>query len=111
MNRVEKPEEKPEGQARRNRLSRMSEASIRINESLDFDMGLQEMVDSARTLTGSRYRAMDVLDEAWHRPDFIVSGLTRKEEQGLRNMPQGLALQRPTPGTTSTTPGLPDARA
>ena len=111
MNRVEKPVEEPEGQARRDRLFRMSEASIRINESLDFDTGLQDVVDSARTLTGSRYRAMDVLDEAWQRPDFIVSGLTREKHQRPWDMPQGLALQRPTPGTTSTTPGLPDARA
>ena len=39
----------------RDRLSRMSEARRSINESLDFDTVLQEVVDSARALTGSRY--------------------------------------------------------
>ena len=44
-----------ENQALRERLSRLSQASLRINESLDFDTVLQEVVDSARTLTGARY--------------------------------------------------------
>lgn len=39
----------------------MSEAILRINESLDFGMVLQEVEDSARTLTGSRYGATTVL--------------------------------------------------
>ena len=37
------------------RLSRLSQASLRINESLDLDTVLQQVVDSARLLTGSRY--------------------------------------------------------
>ena len=37
----------------RQRLSRLSEASLRINESLDLDTVLQEVLDSARTLTGA----------------------------------------------------------
>ena len=92
MNRAEKPETEPEGQTARDRLSRMSEASLRINESLDFDTVLQEVVDSARTLTGSRYGAITVLGEKGQRPDFIVSGLTREEHQGLWEMPQGLGF-------------------
>ena len=46
------------------RLSRLSEASLRINESLDFNTVLQEVADSARVLTASRYAATAVLDEA-----------------------------------------------
>ena len=71
------------------RLSRLSEASLRINESLDFDTVLQEVVDSARTLTASRYGAMTVFCEAGQMPDFIVSGLTKEEHQGLWDMPEG----------------------
>ena len=37
------------------RLTRLSEASLRINESLDFDEVLQQVVDGARALTGARY--------------------------------------------------------
>ena len=89
MNRAEQPESDSERQAPGDRLSRMSEASLRINESLDFDTVLQEVVDSARTLTGSRYGAITVPGEAGQQPDFIVSGLTREEHQGLWAMPQG----------------------
>ena len=32
-------------------FSKLSEASLRINESLDFDTVLQEILDSARSLT------------------------------------------------------------
>ena len=73
----------------RDRLSRLSEASLRINESLDFDTVLQDVVDSARELTASRYGAITVLGEASQPPDFIVSGLTREEHQGLWDMPEG----------------------
>ena len=92
LNRSERLGTEPEGQTWANRLSRMSEASLRINESLDFSTVLQEVVDSARTLTGSRYGAITVPGDAGQRPDFIVSGLTREEHQGLWEMPQGLSF-------------------
>ena len=85
----------------RERLSRLSEASLRINESLDFDTVLQDVVDSARDLTGSRYGAITVLGEAGQQPDFIVSGLTRDEHQGLWEMPQGLGFFQYLSGLTT----------
>ena len=45
----------PETEPPRDRLSRVSEASRRINESLDFDTVLQGVLASARDLTRSRY--------------------------------------------------------
>ncbi len=71
------------------RLSRLSVASLRINESLDFDTVLQETVDGARVLTASRYGAITVFGEGGKTPDFIVSGLTSEEHQGLWDMPEG----------------------
>ena len=71
------------------RLARLSEAGRRITESLDFDTVLQEVVDSARALTASRYGAITVDGAAGQMPDFIVSGLTREEHQGLWDMPEG----------------------
>ena len=44
-----------ENRALRGRLSRLSEASVRINESLDVNVVLQEVIDNARYLTGARY--------------------------------------------------------
>ena len=73
----------------RKRLSRLSEASLRINESLDFDTALQDVVDNARNLTTSRYGAITVFGEAGQTPYFIVSGLTVGEHQGLWSMPEG----------------------
>ena len=44
-----------ENEALRDRLSRLSQASLRINESLDFGTVLQGALDSACSLTGARY--------------------------------------------------------
>ena len=71
------------------RLSRLSEASVRISESLDFETVLQEVVDNARTLTASRYGAITVFGDAGQPSDFIVSGLTKQEHLGLWEMPDG----------------------
>ena len=81
-----------ENEALRERLSRLAGASLRINESLDFDTALQEVADSARALTASRYAAITVVDEIGQLSDFIVSGLTREEHQGLWDMPEGLGF-------------------
>ena len=74
------------------RLSRLSEAGLRINESLDFDTVLQEVVDSARALTASRYAAITIPGEIFRRPTFIASGLTEEEHQGFWDMPEGLGF-------------------
>ena len=44
-----------ENQALRDRLSRLSEASRHINESLDLEAVLQGVLDSARSLTDASY--------------------------------------------------------
>ena len=51
-------------QALRDRLSRMSKASLRVNESLDLDGVLQGVLDSARSLTGASYGAFVLLDDS-----------------------------------------------
>ena len=90
---MDQPDElRRENEALRERLSRLSEASLHINESLDFDSVLREVVDSARALTGSRYGAITVLGEAGQLPDFIVSGITPEQHQGLWEMPEGLGF-------------------
>lgn len=39
------------------RLARMTEASLRINESLEFDIVLNEVADTAGTLADARHAA------------------------------------------------------
>ena len=72
------------------RLSRLIEASLCINESLDLDIVLREVVDSARTLTGARYGGITILDEQGRFQDFVTSGLTPEEHQELLNLPERL---------------------
>ena len=72
----------------RDRLSRLSGASLRINESLDLDLVLQEVVDSARTLTGACYGGITTLDEQGRLQDFVTSGLTPEEHQALLDLPE-----------------------
>ena len=48
------------------RLSRLSEASRRINESPDLGDVLRLVVDGARDLADARYAAITVVDEAGH---------------------------------------------
>ena len=54
------------------RLALLTQASLQVNESLDFDTVLQELVDSARALTASRYGAI-LRDEAHNLVTFCLS--------------------------------------
>ena len=67
----------------RERLSRLSEASLRINESLDFDDVLQGVLDSARSLTGARYGVIALHGDDGVAGDFLSSGMTREESDSL----------------------------
>ena len=51
-----------ETESLRQRLSRLTEASLRINESLDFDTVLQGVPDSACALTEARYGVLTPFD-------------------------------------------------
>ena len=73
----------------RERLSRLSEASLRINESLDFATVLQGVLDSGRALTTARYGVMTLLDDEGGVQDFLSSGLTAAEAGQLRRIPDG----------------------
>ena len=96
-------------QALRDRLSRLSEASLRINESLDFDTVLQGVLDSARSLTEARYGAMTLLNDAVELPpdweptakapgsnaplvDYFTSGLTEEQVRRMQDMPERILL-------------------
>ena len=76
----------------RERLSRLSEASLRINESLDFDDVLQSVLDSARALTGARFGALTLLDDRGQIDDFLSSGLNPQEAQAMWDLPDALTL-------------------
>ena len=77
-------------EALRERLSRLSEASLRINESLDFETVLQGVLDSARSLTGARYGVITLLDDAGRIQDFLYSGLTAEQHRRFMDFPDGM---------------------
>ena len=79
-----------ENKALRERLSRLSEASLRINESLDFETVLQGVLDSARALSGARYGVITLLDDAGRIQDFLYSGLTPDESRQFADFPNGM---------------------
>ena len=81
-----------EVEALQERLSRLSEASVRINESLDLDTVLQGVLDSARSLTAARYGVMTLLDDAGQVLDFLSSGMTAQESERLWRMTEGPSI-------------------
>ncbi len=74
----------------RNRLNRLSEASLRINETLDLDTVLQDALDSARSLTAARYGVIILLDDVGQIQDFLTSGLTPEQAREFREMSDGM---------------------
>ena len=79
-------------EALRERLTRLSEASVRINESLEFDTVLQGVLDSARHLTAARYGMMALLDDDGRVEDFLASGITAEEAEQLGLTPDPYEL-------------------
>ncbi len=81
-----------ETQALRERLSRLSQASVRINESLDFNVVLQETIDNARRLTGARYGVIAAVSEAGGLDALLTSGTTEEQHGMLTELPGGRGI-------------------
>ena len=79
-----------ENEALRERLSRLSEASLRINESLDFEAVLQGVLDSACSLTGARYGVIALLGASGRIEDSVTSGLTSEQHRRFMDFPEGM---------------------
>lgn len=77
-----------ENEALRDRLSRLSEASHRINESLDFDTVLAGVLNSACTLTGAKYGVITLLNDSGQVQNFLAHGMTSEKAQTLWSMPR-----------------------
>ena len=89
-----------EAEALRERLTRLSQASLRINESLEFDQVLQGVLDSACSLTSARYGVMTLLDDEGMVRDFLSSGLDAQASERLWLMPDGLGIFRALTGVS-----------
>ena len=69
------------------RLTRLSEAGLRITEDLDFNTVLQGVLDSARSLTGARYGVIALHGDDGTAQDFLSSGMTPDETDRLWALP------------------------
>ncbi|MDE2783294.1 MAG: GAF domain-containing protein [Gemmatimonadota bacterium] len=76
----------------RERVTRLSDAVLRVSSSLDLETVLQEVVDSARALTGARYGVIVTVDSASRAEDFVMSGLAPAETERLITWPDGPRL-------------------
>ena len=78
-----------EVEALRDRLSGLSEASRRINESLDFETVLQGILGCARALTGARYAGITTVDGSGQPQEFFTTGMSPEERQWMVDFPEG----------------------
>ena len=83
-----------ENAALKERLSRLSEASLRINESLELETVLQGVLDSARVLTEARYGVIIILDDAGQIGDHLTSGMSADDDEWLSHVPGGPEMFR-----------------
>ena len=81
-----------EVRALRELVSALSAAILRMGASPDLATVLQEVVDSARALTGARYGAIVTVDEAGEPRDFVTAGFTVEQERRFAEWPDGPRL-------------------
>ena len=80
-----------ENEALRERLSRLSEASLRITEDLDLDTVLHRVLEGARSLTGARMGGITLQEEALSlmeetRPRLVLLDLMLPDTDGIELM-------------------------
>ena len=76
----------------RDRLARLSQASRRINDSLDFESVLQGVLDSARSLTNAKYGVITLFNQEGEIQDFLASGMTSDESRQMWGWQEGFGL-------------------
>ena len=74
------------------RISRLSAAILRISRSLDVATVLEEVVESARALTGARSGVITTIDERGEVQDFVTSGLPPGKRRKMMEWPDGARL-------------------
>ena len=92
-----KPAGKMEGdnEALRERLTRLNQASLRINECLDFNTVLQGVLDSARSLTGACYGVMTFLDDSgFSASSFLRGGQRAVAHRKRRKWPESVGFTK-----------------
>ena len=107
---VERDVTGPTGRASDERISQLCAAILRISQSLDLATVLEEVVESARALTGARCGVITTIDERREVQDFVTSGLPPDERRKMVEWPDGPRLfdhlrDLPTPLRVADLPG------
>ena len=74
------------------RVSKLCGAILRINASLDLETVLNEVIESARALTGTRLGGITTIDEAGVPQDFVTSGFSAEEHRRMAEWSDGTRL-------------------
>lgn len=81
-----------ETERQRVRLVTLSRLGQHIASSLELPIVSQHVVDSACELTGARYGALGVFDEAGQITEFVTHGLSEDERHQIGKLPEGLGI-------------------
>lgn len=73
-------------------LQALHEAGLALSAELTLEIVLERIVNLARELTGARYGALAVVDEAGQIVRFLTQGLTDEERSHLGQPPTGRGL-------------------
>ena len=76
----------------RGSLFKLSEACLRLSQSLDPEAVLQGVIEGARSLTEARYGALLTFNASGEIETLITSGMTPEERGKLGDLPQGRGL-------------------
>ena len=76
----------------REHISALSAAILRISATLDVTTVLQEIVDSARALTGAGFGIITTMDDAGEVDEFVSSGFTAEQHEAFIAWPDGPKL-------------------
>ncbi len=76
----------------RDRISKLSAASLRISASLELDTVLSEIVENARVLIGARYGVIATTGDSGQVEEFVSSGFTPEEHRQMVEWADGLRL-------------------
>ena len=83
---------KRENEILRDRISKLTAASLRISATLDLDTVLTGVVESARALSGARWGAITTIDGSGSFDHIVTSGFTPDEHCPLMHWQHGLRL-------------------
>ena len=71
--------------ATQERLTRLIQASLRISETVDFDSLLQGVLDTACSLTESRYGTIILVSDGIAQ-EYVFYGVTQEERRQLEDL-------------------------